>query len=111
MKNDVIMRIQELCQEKHISVYRLAQLSDIPRNTLNNMISEDRMPTIPTIEKICKGLDITLAQFFMSEKLYPGITEEQKRLLVHYESFSPKKRKLIKCYMEMLENLPDDEFE
>lgn len=108
MKNKVIMRILELCEERRISIYKLAQLSDIPRTTLNNTISEDRMPTIPTIEKVCDGLDITLAQFFSSEKLYPDLTDDQQQILISWEALSPDKKRLLKSYIQMLENLPDD---
>lgn len=108
MKNKVIMRILELCEERDISIYRLAQLSDISKTTLNNTIAEDRMPTIPTIEKVCDGLDITLAQFFSSEKLYPDVTEEQQQILMSWEALTPDKKRLVKSYIQMLENFPDD---
>lgn len=109
MKNKVITRILELCEERKISIYRLAQLSDIPKTTLNNMIAEDRMPTIPTLEKICAGLGMTLSQFFCSDETYPDITEEQQQILLSWEMLTPSKKRLVKSYIEMLENIPDNE--
>lgn len=103
MKNKVIRRIIELCEERQISFYRLAQLSHMSKTTLNNMIAQNKMPTIPSIEKICKGLDITLAQFFSSEKLFPDVTEEQQELLLSWESLRPEDRNLVKAYMKMME--------
>lgn len=102
MKNNVIVRIQELCSERGISIYRLAQLSDIPKNTLNNMIAEDRVPTVPTIEKICKGLNITLSQFFTSEKIYPEFTDNQKKLLLVWESLDPGNQEMAMKYLELM---------
>ncbi len=65
MKNSVIRRVQELCKERNMSLYKLAKLSNIPNTTLTNMVAQNKMPTIPTIERICHGFDITLAQFFI----------------------------------------------
>lgn len=107
MKNNVIMRIKELCAERNISIYRLAQLSDIPKNTLNNMIAEDRMPTVPTIEKICRGLNITLSQFFSSDNIYPEFTEEQKKLFLVWDSLSPGNQEIAIKYLELMKELQD----
>ncbi len=102
MKNNVIRRIQELCSERGISSYKLAQLSGIPKNTINNMIAEDRIPTIPTIEKICKGLNITLAQFFTSKEIYPDITEDQQKFMLVWESLSPQNQDMALKYLELM---------
>lgn len=69
-KNKVIQRIQELCKEQEVSIYKLAIRSKIPNTTLTNMISKNTMPTVPTIEKICDAFDITLSQFFSSESIF-----------------------------------------
>ena len=102
-KNKVIRRIIELCRERQLSQYKLAQISDIPNTTLNNMISQNKMPTITSLERLCKGLDITLAEFFSSEKLYPDVTEEQHELLQLWETLEPNEKKLVKAYIRMLE--------
>lgn len=102
MKNNAIRRIQELCSERSISTYRLAQLSGIPKNTMNNMIAEDRIPTLPTIEKICSGLNITLAQFFTSEEIYPVRTEEQEKFMLLWESLNPGNQDMALKYLELM---------
>lgn len=107
MKNNVIKRILELCEERNISMYRLAQMSDIPKNTLNNMIAEDRIPTVPTIEKICDGLHITLAEFFTSEGIYPELTEKQQKLMLVWESLTPGNQELAIRYLELMKEYQD----
>jgi len=109
MKNDVIRRIQELCNERNLSVYKLAQLSDIPKNTLTNMIADDRIPTVPTIEKICRGLNITMAQFFTSSDIYPEFTDEQKKLLLVWETLTPGNQELALKYLELMKEYQDKE--
>lgn len=55
--------------------------ADMPDTTRNNMISQNKMPAITSIERICKGPDITPVEFFSTEKLYPELTGEQQGLL------------------------------
>ena len=68
---DVIQHIQDLCKERNWSYYRLAKESDIPYSTLNNMISRTNIPTIPTLQKLCDGFGITLADFFLDQPEHP----------------------------------------
>lgn len=58
-------RILELCQQRQITVNRLATISGVTQSTLNNIISgRNNSTTVATIKKLCDGLDITLRDFF-----------------------------------------------
>ena len=71
-------RIAELCEEKHITINKLANLSGITQSTLNNIMSgRNNSTTISTIQKICDGLEITVTDFFDSP-LFLGIEQEIK---------------------------------
>lgn len=71
-------RIAELCEEKHITINKLANISGITQSTLNNIMSErNNSTTISTIQKICDGLEITVTDFFDSP-LFLGIEQEIK---------------------------------
>ena len=48
--------------------YKLAKKGDIPESTLNNIFNRGTMPTIATIELICKTLNISLADFFADDE-------------------------------------------
>lgn len=61
---DVVGRIQELCQSRSWTYYRLAKASGIPYSTLSTMLHKANVPSIPSLIKICDGFGITLAQFF-----------------------------------------------
>lgn len=66
-------RIAELCEEKHITINKLANISGITQSTLNNIMSgRNNSTTISTIQKICDGLEITVTDFFDSP-LFLGI--------------------------------------
>ena len=71
-------RIAELCEEKHITINKLANISGITQSTLNNVMSgRKNSTTISTIQKICDGLEITVTDFFDSP-LFLGIEQEIK---------------------------------
>ncbi|MBS5343000.1 MAG: helix-turn-helix transcriptional regulator [Clostridium sp.] len=71
-------RIAELCEEKHITINKLANISGITQSTLNNIMSgRNNSTTISTIQKICDGLEITVTDFFDSS-LFLKIEQEIK---------------------------------
>ncbi len=74
----VKLRVLELCNEKNISVNRLATISGITQSTLNNIVSgRNNSTTVSTVKKICDGLDITIQEFFCSE-IFDNLEQEIK---------------------------------
>ncbi len=64
----VKIRIKELCNNRNITVNKLATLSGVTQSTLNNIVSgRNNSTTISTIKKICDGLEITVCDFFDSQ--------------------------------------------
>ncbi|WP_317854632.1 helix-turn-helix transcriptional regulator [Chakrabartyella piscis] len=63
---DVIKnRIFELCNERNISINKLANISGVAPSSLKNILyGKSQNPKILTIKMLCDGLDISLADFF-----------------------------------------------
>ena len=62
-------RIQELCQERGITINKLASITGITQSTLNDFINgRTNTITIRTINRICKGLGISIYEFFNSDE-------------------------------------------
>ena len=62
-------RILQLCNERDITINRLASLSALPPSSIKNILyGKSKNPTLLTIKMICDGLDITLAEFFSTEE-------------------------------------------
>ena len=69
VKDVVVKRFKELCDEKNIKTNELANLSGVTPSTAYSMMSENRRDiSITTIKKFCDGLDITLGEFFSTEE-------------------------------------------
>ncbi|MCI5945948.1 MAG: helix-turn-helix transcriptional regulator [Oscillospiraceae bacterium] len=71
-------RIRELCDERNITVNKLATICGITQSTINNILSRrTTKPTVSTIKKICDGLDITLSEFFDTD-YFDSLEQEVK---------------------------------
>ena len=74
----VVRRILELCEERKISLNKLADMSGVTQSTLNNIVSgRNKSTTVSTVKKLCDGLDITVDEFFC-EELFRDLEQEVK---------------------------------
>ncbi len=74
----VKLRVLNICEEKHITVNKLATLSGLTQSTLNNIVSgRNNSATISTIKKICDGVNITIQDFF-NDDLFFDLEQELK---------------------------------
>ena len=70
------IRIEKLCDERRITVNKLAIISGITQSTLNNIISgRNKSTTVSTIKKLCDGLEISITDFF-SDDLFSNLEQE-----------------------------------
>lgn len=61
-------RILALCDEKDITINKLATLAGVRQSTVNNLIDgTSKTPTLLTILRLCLGLDMQLKDFFDDE--------------------------------------------
>lgn len=75
-KEALRQRILELCSGKNITLNGLSRMSGITQSTLNNIVcGRNNSATISTIQKICDGLDMDLAEFFDSD-LFRNVEQE-----------------------------------
>ncbi len=87
---DVGARIVELRTAYHVSQYALWKRSGVPQAAISQYESGKKAPEIDTLERICKGLGVTLADFFSENApLPPRVTGEERALLESYRVFSP----------------------
>ncbi|MGN0167808.1 MAG: helix-turn-helix domain-containing protein [Acetatifactor sp.] len=101
----VIERIKELCVLRGWTYYRLAKESGIPYSTLNTMLHKTNIPSVPTLEKLCAGLGITLAQFFCLEDDGAKLTEDQRQCLRLWDTLSDRSKALVLAYMQGVSDL------
>ena len=80
--------------EREWTIYRLAKESNVAWTTIRNMFARNTDPSISTLESLCKGMGITLAQFFDEENNW-GLSSEQVYILYEWSKLSNQDKKLI----------------
>ena len=91
---DTLQRLQQLLKERNWTVYRLAVNCDMPSSTLNNIFNRNTVPSIPTLETICKGFGITLSQFFAENEMVE-LSPELKELFDGWLTLTPEQKAAI----------------
>ena len=62
-------RILNLCEEKRMTINKLATESGVAPSTIkNNLYGKSHNPGIVTLKMLCDGLGITLVDFFSTEE-------------------------------------------
>lgn len=61
---DTNIRLRRLLDERGWTEYRLAKQCGLSLSTIANIYRRNTVPSVATLEVICKGFGITLSQFF-----------------------------------------------
>lgn len=78
LKEVIAFRINQLCEERKLTIYGLAVLSGVDKSTLYSIQGDkSQSPEVATIKKLCDGLEITLGQFFSTPE-FDGLEQEIK---------------------------------
>ena len=98
---DVKERLKQLMDERGWTIYKVAKEADIPWSTVRNMFKRNTEPSIGTLEAICKGMGMTLPQFFDVENKM-GLTAEQRQLINQWAKLDEHKKQLVNELLEVL---------
>lgn len=96
------LRLSELSKKRGYTKYRLSQLTGMSQTALGNILSKTSIPTIPTLEKICDALGISLAQFFAGDECRLDLTDEQKEILGIWDGLESKEREILLTFIRSL---------
>ena len=91
---DVLERLRRLMYERDWTEYRLAKESGLSQSTISNMFYRNTIPSVATLEIICRALGITLAQFFADGK-FVELTDEQYDFFNRWAALRPEQKRLV----------------
>ena len=94
MKN-ILDEIVRLRTERNWSEYTLAKNCGLSQSTIGGWYRSHQTPTIQTLDKICRGLGITLSQFFAEDGDPVSLTREERDMLDVWCALPPQKRRLV----------------
>lgn len=74
----VKVRILRLCEERNMSINKLATVCALPPSSVKNILyGKSQNPKLLTIKMLCDGLDITLGEFFSTPE-FDSLEQEIK---------------------------------
>ena len=90
---DIKKKLLEMMKARNWSYYRLAKESNMSWSTVRNMFERGTEPTLPTLEALCGGLGITLADLLVGYSV-AELSDEQRELLENWEKLDVEDKKL-----------------
>ena len=66
---DTHEKLRQLLKERGWTEYRLSKNCGLSESTLANIFRRNTVPSIATLETICKGFGITMSQFFAENEM------------------------------------------
>ena len=91
---DTLGRLRQLLDERNWTEYRLAKSSGLSDSTIKNIYKRNTQPTIDTLEAICRGFGITLAQFFADGEMVE-LTPDLKELFNGWVNLTPEQKQAV----------------
>lgn len=96
-------RLRLLLEERGWTEYRLSKNSGLAETTIGNIFRRNTVPSIPTLEIICKSFGITLAQFF-AEGDTVELTPELKELFNNWVNLTLEQKQAVNHLLSTMNN-------
>lgn len=99
---DVLATITKLREQRNWTEYQLSVNAQLPQSTISSWYRKDMLPSLTSLEKICKAFDISLAQFFSNDSEVAIAGSEQVELLKEWNKLNKKQRELLLKFLKTL---------
>ena len=100
---DVNDRLRKMLEERGLTTYKMAELSGLSHTTLANVFKRNTVPSISTLQAICKGFGITLSQFFAEGEMVE-MTPELKELFDGWVNLNPEQKAAVQQMINAMNN-------
>ena len=100
---DAHERLRQLLKERGWTEYRLAKNCGLSESTIANIYRRNTVPSLATLEAICKGFGITMAQFFAEGEMVE-INPELKELFENWVNLTPEQKKAENQMLKAMNN-------
>lgn len=91
---DVLERLHQLLESQGWTTYRLAKNSNLSHATIANIYKRNTIPSVSTLEAICKGFGITLSQFFAEGEMVE-LTPELDAVFRQWAKLTPRQKMAV----------------
>ena len=87
-------KIRQMMEARQWTEYRLAKEAGLSQSTIANIYRRNTVPSVATLEVICKAFGITLSQFFCTGNIVE-LTDEQKEMFDRWVTLTPRQKSLL----------------
>ena len=98
---DAKARIRQLMDKRQWTEYRLAIASGLSQTTVANIFNRNTTPSVSTLESICAGFGITLAQFFAEGELVE-LSQEQKEMFAAWATLTKPQKDALRQLIDVM---------
>ena len=88
---DTNERLKQMLTERGWTEYKLSKLSGLSESTVGNIFRRNTVPSVITLEAICKAFGITLSQFFCESNMVE-LTPELQELFDSWSILTPEQK-------------------
>lgn len=99
---DVKERLIQLQKQRGWTDYKIAKEAGLSSNTVSNIYRRNNVPSIPTLEALCKAFGITMAQFFAEDDLVE-LTPEVRELVDKWSALTDDQKAAVWQIMKSYE--------
>ncbi len=103
---DTNERLRKLLDERGWTYYKLSKSSGLSESTVTNIFKRNTIPSIPTLEQICKGFGITLSQFFADGDMVE-LTPDLKQIFDGWRDLTPKQKQAVMQMIDAMKSNSD----
>ena len=97
---DILVAILAHREARGWTEYHLAEQADLPQSTISSWYRKNTVPTLPSLEKICKAFGITLSQLFSEGEEVVSLTSSQRMLLERWSRLTEEQQKAVFTLIE-----------
>lgn len=91
---DTQARLQQLLRERGWTEYKLSKECGLAQSTIGNIFRRNTLPSVATLETVCKGFGITMSQFF-AEGEFVELIPELKELFDCWVNLKPNQKSAV----------------
>lgn len=100
---DVNEKLRKMLKNRGWTEYKMSKYSGLSESTVGNIFSRNTVPSIATLESICKAFGITLSQFFADDDSeLVEMNEDLKELFNDWVSLSKEQKDAVRQLLKTM---------
>lgn len=102
---EIYKKVDALRLEKGWTIYQLAKQAGISPTTIYNWRDRGSSPTLELLDAVSSALEISAISLLINEEDLKALTEEQKEVIILWNSLSVEQKQSIKSLMKTMKHI------